>query len=160
MPAWKFTAQLWDDQLQVLSGSGLEALLRVYQGQTGHDLLDDIENLEIEEGVFATTLRPITLGSATPQKGLQQWTRWRTKRHQRGTLDLKKEAAEAFASYVCAGAFHRAACLAEQAQSEHDVNNAFKKICVHAPFLSYVMFRDAQIFFPELPSSSFVDSNH
>ena len=61
---------------------------------------------------------------------------------------------------MCAGAFHTAACLVEQAQSEHDVNNAFKKIRVHAPFLSYVMFRDAQIFFPELPSSSFVDWSH
>ena len=36
---------------------------------------------------------------------------------------------------MCAGAFHRAACLVEQAKSAHDVNNAFKKIRAHAPFL-------------------------
>jgi len=111
----------------------------------------------VDEGVFGTALWHITLGAATPLSRLQQWTRWRAKHRQTGKYDLKKVAAGAFSSYVSSGAFHAAAeLIAEAAVSEADVQRAFCKIGVHSPFLSYVMFRDVQIFHPHLPDSDFV----
>lgn len=136
----------------VLSGGGLEALVAVYDG----DLLADVEAQAVDEGVFGTSLRHITLGAATPLSRLQQWTRWRARHRQSGKYDLKKVVAGAFSSYASSGAFHIAADLIEGAESEDDVQKAFCKIGVHSPFLSYVMYRDVQIFHRHLPDSVFV----
>ena len=51
---------------------------------------------------------------------------------------------------------HDAAELIEGAVPEDDVHSAFCKIGVHSPFLSYIMFRDVQVFHPHLPDSVFV----
>ncbi|CAK9025401.1 unnamed protein product [Durusdinium trenchii] len=111
--------------------------------------------------------------NAGERRCIEAWSRHCAEPHAAGKFTLPLEAATAFAALASrgpipsapdtsflrrlrvfrAGTFHAVAEKLPSFTTEKSGQQQLRRLAVHAPFLGYLMYRDAQVLFPHLPDS-------